>query len=431
LRAWEKTETTLYQEKVGQKIQLFEEYDMGIPSFPEFADPRAQPRVCRVLFASAALLALAACDSNNNIQGQNFDWDMRNLGGGFNTTNASQNLTSRPRPDDRGIISYPNYQVVVADRGETVRQIATRLSLDANTLAAFNGVDADVPLRRDEIVALPARVSEPSAATGAITSGPIQAPTVNVSTLASNAIDRAGEQTTTPSAPVVTAQAVREPGLHRVARGETAFQIARLYDVPVAGLAEWNGLGSDLMVREGQQLLIPVAGATPPSPATGPGVGSRTPTPPSAIVPLPSVDVTPQSVPVAPAAPDIGQPTPQSSATSAPFIYPVQGSIIRAYNPGRNEGIDIGVPAGTTVKAAAAGTIAAITQNTNGAQIIVVRHTGNILTVYVNVSNLTVSKDDSVTQGQAMASVAAGSPSFLHFEVRDGLDSVDPADFLP
>ena len=110
---------------------------------------------------------------------------------------------------------------------------------------------------------------------------------------------------------------------------------------------------------------------------------------------------------------------------------PVQGSIIRTYNRGRNEGIDIGVPAGTSVKAAAAGTIAAITQNTNGAQIIVVRHTGNILTVYVNVDDLSVAKDDRVTQGQSIAKVAAGSPSFLHFEVRDGLESVDPADFLP
>ncbi|MDA9208506.1 LysM peptidoglycan-binding domain-containing M23 family metallopeptidase, partial [Octadecabacter sp.] len=260
-------------------------------------------------------------------------------------------------------------------------------------------------------------------------------------TLASDAIDRAGEQnvapvTTTPLSPAP--QTGQEPGLHRVARGETAFQIARLYNVPVAGLAEWNGLGTDLTIREGQQLLIPVAGATPPSPAAAtpaaveaPGTGSTTPTPPSAVVPLPDEDATPQAA-AAPApvpAPDIG--TASTAATSAPFIYPVQGSIIRAYNPGRNEGIDIGATAGTTVKAAAAGTVAAITQNTNGAQIVVVRHTGNILTVYVNVDNLAVSKDDRVTQGQGIASVAAGSPSFLHFEVRDGLESVDPADYLP
>lgn len=398
------------------------------------------PQTRRAIFASVTLLALAACDANGNIQGRDFDWDMRNLGNGFNTTEAARNLSARPRPDDRGVISYPNYQVVVAERGETVRQIAARLNLDANTLATFNGVDADVALRRDEIVALPARVAEPSPATGAVVTGPIQPPTINVTSLASDAIDRAGEQTTTPAAtntPTSTRQTGIEPGLHRVARGETVYQIARLYDVPVAALSQWNGLGADLTIREGQQLLIPVAGATPPSPAAtaveAPGTGSATPTPPSAAAPLPAVDVTPQApqvAPVTPPAPDIGTPSP-SPATSAPFIYPVNGTIIREYNPGRNEGIDIGVPAGTTVKAAAAGTIAAITQNTNGAQIIVVRHTGNILTVYVNVSDLSVSKDDTVSQGQNIAKVSAGSPSFLHFEVRDGLESVDPADYLP
>lgn len=400
------------------------------------AKPRF-PQTRSVLFASVALVGLAACDENGNIPDRDFDWDLRNLGGGFNTTEAAENLPDRPRPDNRGVISYPNYQVVVAERGETVRQIATRLNIDANELAAYNAVDADIALRRDEIVALPNRVSEPSPATGAITTGPIQPPAVNVTTLASDAIDRAGEQTVTPVATTTLAPAGQtgaEPRLHRVASGETAFQISRLYNVPVASLAEWNGLGSDLSIREGQQLLIPVAGATPPSPAAAveaPGTGSLTPTPPSAAVPLPQVDATPQS-PEATApvpAPDIGEAT--SPATSAPFIYPVQGSIIRAYNPGRNEGIDIDADAGTTVQAAAAGTVAAITQNTNGAQIVVVRHTGNILTVYVNVDNLAVSKDDRVTQGQGIASVAAGSPSFLHFEVRDGLESVDPADFLP
>ena len=396
--------------------------------------PRA-PRSRSLMLASVALVALTACDENLNIAPRDFDMDLRNLGGGFNTTDATQNLTNRPRPDDRGVISYPNYQVVVAQRGETVRQIATRLGVDAAALATYNGIDADVALRRDEIVALPSRVAEPSPATGAVTTGPIQPPTINVTTLASDAIDRAGEQNVQPAATTPQAQTGIEPGLHRVARGETAFQISRLYNVPVEALAEWNGLGSDLTIREGQQLLIPVAGATPPSPAAtveAPGTGSATPTPPSAVIPLPDVDATPRSQDTpadTPPAPDLGEVA--TPATSAPFVYPVQGSIIRAYNPGRNEGIDIGVPAGTTVKAAANGTVAAITQNTNGAQIVVVRHTGNILTVYVNVDNLTVSKDDSVTQGQGIASVAAGDPSFLHFEVRDGLESVDPADFLP
>lgn len=403
---------------------------------PQMTSPRT------LLLLSATAMVLAGCDENGNITPRNFDLDMRGLGGGFSTTEAARTLPNRPRPDSRGVISYPNYQVVVAQRGETVRQIAGRLGLDANALAAYNGVDADVALRRDEIVALPARVAEPSPATGAVTTGPIRPPEVNVTALASDAIDRAGNQTTPVAAAANQPQTGAEPRLHRVARGETAYQISRLYGVPVAGLSEWNGLGASLTVREGQQLLIPVAGATPPPRAAGtaaPGQGSSTPTPPSATTPLPDRDETPQvtptpaaAAPSAPPAPNIGQSsTPSSPATSAPFIYPVQGSVIREYNPGRNEGIDISASAGTSVKAAASGTVAAITQNTNGAQIIVVRHTGNILTVYVNVDDLSVSRGDAVSQGQTIGKVASGSPSFLHFEVRDGVDSVNPGDYLP
>jgi hypothetical protein len=57
-----------------------------------------------MLFASAALLALAACDDNGNIQEQNFDWTAQ-FGSGFDNTD-SRNLATG-RHDDRGVISYP------------------------------------------------------------------------------------------------------------------------------------------------------------------------------------------------------------------------------------------------------------------------------------------------------------------------------------
>ena len=74
---------------------------------------------------------------------------------------------------------------------------------------------------------------------------------------------------------------------HRVGRGETAYSIARLYGVSVRSLAEWNGLGPELAVREGQYLIIPIiieeATAT-----GGPGPGMTVaPLPPSADEPLP------------------------------------------------------------------------------------------------------------------------------------------------
>jgi lipoprotein NlpD len=100
-------------------------------------------------------LALASCD-------RPLDMDFRSLGDGFSTTEAALAAPSRPAPDERGIIAYPTYQVVVARPGDTVGSIAGRLGFDAAELATYNGVPADRELRRDEIVALP----RPVAATG-------------------------------------------------------------------------------------------------------------------------------------------------------------------------------------------------------------------------------------------------------------------------
>lgn len=109
---------------------------------------------------------------------------------------------------------------------------------------------------------------------------------------------------------------------------------------------------------------------------------------------------------------------------------PVDGRIIRAYSPGRNEGIGIAASAGTNVRAAAAGTVAAITRTTGNVNIMVIRHDDGLLTVYANIDSLNVAKDARVSQGQTIGKVAAGDPSFLHFEVRRGQESVDPMRFL-
>ncbi len=399
-----------------------------------------------LLIGGVALSALTACN-------EPLDLDLRNIGGStstLDTTTAAQSLPDRPRPDDRGVISYPNYQVVVAQRGDTVRTVATRLGLSADTLASYNGIEADAPLRRDEVIALPGRVAEPSPATGAIGTGPILpagTPAVDVTTLASNAIDRAGPQqpvagmqAASPSAQAANArQTGTEPIRHQVQRGETAYSIARLYNVPVRNIADWNGLGADLSVREGQYLLIPTPGADRPASTasaavTAPGVGSPTPPPPSAAEPLPAERPAAASAPnptPAPPAPNLGASQAPAANSNAVLAYPVRGSIIRGYSKGRNDGIDIGVSAGTDVKAAAAGTVAAVTTDTNGIAIVVIKHPGDLLTVYTNLDNLTVEKGATVRQGQVIGKVRAGNPSFLHFEVRKGLDSVDPTGFLP
>lgn len=377
------------------------------------------------LAAGALAFALAGCD-------QPLDMDMRGLGGGFSTAGAAQSATApRPTPDDRGVISYPSYQVAVAKRGDTLADVARRVDLPASDLARFNGIEPDVPLREGEVIALPRRVTEPSPATGAIGTGPILPAPVDVSSLAGAAIDNAAPTTPVPGAP--KKQTGAEPIRHKVVRGETAYTIARLYNVPVRSLAEWNGLGADFAVREGQYLLIPVARQAPPvreAAVTRPGDGSPTPTPPSATQPLPPDDTAQQVAVPKPTEPvaDVGTPT--RAPSNARMARPVDGKIIRDYAKGRNEGIDIQGDAGAPVKAAEGGTVAALTESADGVPIIVLRHDNNLMTVYANVADVKVSKGDRVSRGQSIAELRGGDASYLHFEVRDGFDSVDPNEYL-
>ncbi|WP_334061288.1 LysM peptidoglycan-binding domain-containing M23 family metallopeptidase [Limimaricola cinnabarinus] len=425
-------------------------------------------RAWRLLSCSTALALVAAC-------AEPFDPDLRDMGNGFDTSAAALNPAPRPRPDDRGVISYPNYQIAVAREGDTVVSLASRLGLEAGAIARYNGISPDSALRSGEVIALPSRVAEPSPATGAQTTGPItpsnppaSAGRIDVTTLAGAAIDRAAPQTrpsaqTSPAAapqtPAASATASslpsaarslpsgQEPVRHQVGRGETAYSVARLYNVPVRSLAEWNGLGPDLAVREGQFLLIPPGGtaqAAPSAPAavTAPGSGSPTPTPPSAAAPLPEERPAPVAQAPAPQESQAAAPAPEPAPAPQPvaeqaapkasaMAMPAQGSIIRAYAKGRNDGIDIGAPAGSAVKAAAAGTVAAITTNTEGIQIVVIRHPDELLTVYTHVVDLTVERGASVSKGQTIGKVKAGDPSLLHFEVRKGMESQDPTNYLP
>jgi len=395
------------------------------------------------LLAGASAVTLSACGERP------LDFDLRGIGGGFSTAQAATApLASRPRPDDRGVISYPNYQVAVARRGDTLKDVAARVGANPAQLARYNGIDADVPLRKDEIIALPSRVAEPSPATGAASSGPIQP--VDISSLAGGAIDRAPATPGVQTAALPAAgQTGKEPIRHKVEPGETAYTVARLYNIPVKTLAEWNGLGADFAVRAGQYLLIPVPQQAPPArtasaapaptalpPIPLPGVGSPTPTPPSAVKPLPANEAPTKPAEPAAAKPEaetkpvanVGQTTTATKATK--MAIPVSGSIIRGYSKGKNEGINIKAAAGAPVSAAEGGTVAAITKSADGIPIVVVRHPDNLLTVYANVTDVNVKKGDSVRRGQQIAKLRSGDDAYVHFEVRQGFDSVDPAPFI-
>lgn len=403
----------------------------------------------RLVVGVSALALMAACTDGP------MDVDLRGGMGGIDTSEAIKAAAApRPEPDNRGVISYPSYQVAVSMRGDTVADVAGRVGIGAAALASYNGLKSDDMLRAGEVLVLPSRVSEPSPSTGAISSGPIRPISdIDITELAGAALDRNEMSADTNAAALgqgtsmqVLPQTGLEPIRHRVERGETAFTIARLYNVSIRSLADWNGLDADFTIREGQYLLVPViprAGETDRTDVyTAPVAVAETRTTSPAVTETatqtetaPVTTVTQeapqqQSTSTAQEAVSTPQTTTATQASSGRLGYPVQGDILKPYEKGVNEGIDIAATAGSDVRAAEAGTVGAIVQDTNGVDIIVIKHTGNLLTVYTHVDNPSVVKGDRVSRGQVIGKVRAGSPSFVHFEVRLGSDSVDPMDYL-
>ena len=405
-------------------------------SFPQMIPPRSlSPRLLsghlpgrpmtRSLIAVTSLVALTACGGLDNM-----DFDLRGIGGGFTTSDAARNarVQDRPMPDSRGVISYPTYDVAVAPGGESVAEMAARLGFGPNELGGYNGLPPETILRTGEIVALPKRVPGGLATPGMPAPSGTAGGNVAVTALAQGALDSGSGNTALPPA----AAGGPEPVRHQVARGETAYTIARQYGVSVRALAEWNGLDSALTVREGQYLLIPVvieeqtlAAAAPAVEVEAPGAGSAIGEPPSAAQPLPE---EPVAAPEKPASPDLADN--RTAASGARMSMPVDGKVVRAFQKGRSDGIDISAAAGSPVRAAADGTVAAITRDTDQVPILVVRHSGNLLTVYAGIDGITVAKGDTVSRGQTIAKVRAADPAFLHFQVREGTISVDPMDYL-
>ncbi|MBA4489907.1 M23 family metallopeptidase [Paracoccus sp. S1E-3] len=230
--------------------------------------------------------------------------------------------------------------------------------------------------------------------------------------------------TQTPSAQV----AVTPATTHQVTSGETGWSVARKYGITIQDLAAANNLETNMVLKVGQTLKIPARRTATASDASAPGQGTPTPMPPSAAKPLPDEKTAPSTAPVAkPSTPDLGA-TRTAASGSGKMRMPVAGSITRTFNKGSNDGIDISAPTGTEVQAAGSGRVAAITRDTDGVPIVVIRHEGELMTVYAGMSQLSVQKGDQVKAGQKIGT--AGNSGAIHFEVRKGFDAVNPENYL-
>jgi murein DD-endopeptidase MepM/ murein hydrolase activator NlpD len=117
------------------------------------------------------------------------------------------------------------------------------------------------------------------------------------------------------------------------------------------------------------------------------------------------------------------------------LIWPVSGPITSGFGWrwGRmHEGIDIGAACGTTIHAAASGTVIYAGWMDGYGNISIIDHGGGLATAYGHQSSIYVS-GGSVSQGQAVGAVGSTGHStgcHLHFEVRVNGTPVNPLNYL-
>jgi murein DD-endopeptidase MepM/ murein hydrolase activator NlpD len=122
-----------------------------------------------------------------------------------------------------------------------------------------------------------------------------------------------------------------------------------------------------------------------------------------------------------------------AAGASPEFRWPARGRIIQGFSNG-NDGINIAVPEGTSVKAAESGVVAYAGSELKGyGNLILIRHPNGYVTAYANNKELDVKRGDTVKRGQIIAkSGQSGNVSTpqLHFELRKGSTPVDPTSYL-
>ena len=314
--------------------------------------------------------------------------------------------------------------------GMTLYSIARANNLTVAQLAAANNIKPPYAVRTGQSLRIPGSSS----------------PAVPETTTASAAPARPVLQPARAEPPTTLAA----KGSHTVGNGETLFSLGRKYGVSPYAIADANGLPHDTQLKLGQTVKIPSGGKAAPS--SVPFAKAQPAEPPKnkvAAIPEPeAIEEAPASKPVAPSAPAAEAPSAQpeklAEAPAAPeaatsgMRWPVRGKVISGFGPKsnglKNEGINIAVPEGTSIRAAESGVVAYAGNELKGyGNLVLVRHADGYVTAYAHAKELFVKRGDTVKRGDVIAKAgqtgSVSSPQ-LHFEVRKGATALDPMKYL-
>jgi murein DD-endopeptidase MepM/ murein hydrolase activator NlpD len=358
-----------------------------------------------------------------------------------------------PQPQLATAPAGPAGATVTVGPGMTLYSVARANNVSVSQLAAANGIKPPYSVHTGQVLRIPAG--------GAVSSASAEPIPPNTDTFA--------EPESTPVAPppgqpFKSGPSVSAEGgsgeMHVVAGGETLFSLGRKFGVSPFAIADANGLPHDARLTAGQKVRIPAGGAGG-APAVAKAPAPQLETEEAAAPPAPKGDAQDVAAMPAPeteteqaataeeagaeAAVDAAAKTqPKQITEQAPvdgvagMRWPVRGKIISGFGPKanglKNEGINIAVPEGTSIRAAASGVVAYAGNELKGyGNLVLIRHDDGYVTAYAHAKELFVKRGDTVKRGDVIAKAgqtgSVSSPQ-LHFEVRKGATALDPMKFL-
>jgi murein DD-endopeptidase MepM/ murein hydrolase activator NlpD len=148
----------------------------------------------------------------------------------------------------------------------------------------------------------------------------------------------------------------------------------------------------------------------------------------------PSRGAPPKTIPTTPAA---DRTVPDESVTlPSEWPLPVSGTLLKAWSDtgaDREPGIDLAVPAGTSIRASGAGLVVEVRDDARYGKLVRITHRDGYESIYANASDVRVAPGDRVAAGSAIGLTggdARSLPAHLHFEVRRGGVDVDPSSLM-
>lgn len=212
------------------------------------------------------------------------------------------------------------------------------------------------------------------------------------------------------------------PGHYMVMKGDTLYRISRNHGQSVADLVAWNNLNDANAINEGQILRV-----VPP--------GTE-----AAAVQTASVSDEAQDVqPISQTEQAVAAPAENADMAASREVggivwsWPASGNISRNFVEGQSKGIDIEGTQGQKVFAAADGRVIYSGTMSGYGNLVIVKHTDDMLTAYAHNSQNLVSQGATISRGDVVAEMGnSGTDTVkLHFEVRNQGKPVDPQNYLP